>query len=190
VQCYFASKRELLLVGWPFGWLYRIFGRRCFGMLFAADERRDGCDLCAKRCPAGTITMREGRPSWSYKCEGCEGCERCINLCPRKAIQNSLLRLAIIVAVCSALDFCPLKSPVESAFAFLPAWAADAQWILLAIVLGFALMRLIDVVLVALGSVPALRPVLGFGWTRWTRRYRDPNAARSLFSTSRDTSAS
>lgn len=37
------------ILGWPFGWLYRIFGRWAWGMLFAADERCDGCGL---RAPA------------------------------------------------------------------------------------------------------------------------------------------
>jgi NAD-dependent dihydropyrimidine dehydrogenase PreA subunit len=174
-------------LGWPFGWLYRIFGRRCFGMLFAADERCDGCGLCASRCPASAITMRGRRPSWSYKCEGCE---RCINICPKKAIQGSLVRLAVLVAICSTVGLCPLKGLVETAFAFLPAWAVGTLWTLLAIVLGFAFMRLIDLVLVALGLVPIVRPILGFGWTRWTRRYLDPNSARSRFSISRDIEAS
>ncbi len=74
------------LLGWPFGWLYRIFGRRCLAMFFMPDERCDGCGLCAKRCPARAIHMIGGRPDWSY---ACEGCERCINACPKGAIQTS-----------------------------------------------------------------------------------------------------
>jgi Dissimilatory sulfite reductase (desulfoviridin), alpha and beta subunits len=175
------------LVGWPFGWLYRIFGRRCFGMLFAADERCDGCGLCSKRCPSGAIAMRGGRPAWSYKCEGCE---RCINLCPKKAIQTPIIRWAALIALCLTLDLCPLKPVLLSLFAFLPGWAAGTLWTMASIVLGFFVLRIIDLVLVAFALVPFLRPLVGFGWTRWVRRYRDPSSSRSRLSTSRDTEAS
>jgi Dissimilatory sulfite reductase (desulfoviridin), alpha and beta subunits len=163
------------VVGWPFGWLYRIFGRRCFGMLFAADERCDGCGACAARCPAKAITMRGGRPAWSY---ACEGCERCINLCHKNSIQTSLLRLAVIVVICSTLDACPLKPLVLTLLAFLPGWASGLVWTVLSIIIGFVLMRLIDIILVELARIGFMRPILGFGWTRWTRRYKAPVSPR------------
>lgn len=169
-----------LLVGWPFGALYRLIGRRVWGMLFAADERCDGCGLCAARCPAGAIKMRGGgphgaRPDWSY------ACERCMNLCPKKAIQTSYLRIGIIAALCIWINFEALKPAVGAFLGFLPAAAFEAAWLVLApvlaVVLDLALLRLIDLGLAFLSRVPGLRPILAFGWTRWTRRYPDPSRA-------------
>jgi ferredoxin len=168
-----------LLVGWPFGWLYRLIGRRAWGMLFAADGSCDGCGLCAARCPAGAIRMR-GRapalPDWSY---ACEGCERCINLCPKKAIQTSLLRLAIVVALCVLVKVDFLRPILAEALGSWPATAFAALWasssFALSLILAFALLRLADLGLALLSRVPGLRPILAFGWTRWTRRYADPS---------------
>ena len=42
------------------------------------------CGLCAKNCPAGTITLVNGKPAWSKRCYQCL---RCINECPQQAIQ-------------------------------------------------------------------------------------------------------
>ena len=139
-------------------------------MLFAADERCDGCALCAARCPAAAIRMRRGRPSWSY---ACEGCERCMNLCPRRAIQTSLLRVALVVGLSAAILVEP--AGLEGALPFLPARAVGALWAVSATLASFVLLRLIDLALVALARLRFLRPVLAFGWTRWTRRYPDPS---------------
>lgn len=43
-----------------------------------------GCGLCAKNCPACTITMENNRPVWGEKCYQCL---KCINCCPAAAIQ-------------------------------------------------------------------------------------------------------
>lgn len=51
---------------------------------FHADSSCDGCGLCAHRCPAATISLREGRPVWGT---ACYQCLRCLNECPRQAIQ-------------------------------------------------------------------------------------------------------
>ena len=52
---------------------------------FRADEKCVGCGKCASICPAGAISMVDGRPSWTKsKCLKCCGC---INRCPVSAIQ-------------------------------------------------------------------------------------------------------
>lgn len=51
---------------------------------FYANEKCNGCGLCAKTCPASTITIVNGKPVWNKKCYQCL---RCINYCPQRAIQ-------------------------------------------------------------------------------------------------------
>lgn len=47
-------------------------------------EKCISCGLCAKMCPAHTITLVNGNPVWS---ENCYQCLKCINYCPKEAIQ-------------------------------------------------------------------------------------------------------
>lgn len=47
-------------------------------------EKCTGCGLCAKMCPASTIELVDGFPTWNKKCYQCL---RCINDCPQCAIQ-------------------------------------------------------------------------------------------------------
>jgi ferredoxin len=163
------------ILGWPFGWLYSILGRRFLAMLYAADGSCDGCGLCASRCPARAIRMRGRVPDWSY---ACEGCERCINLCPKEAIQASFLRVAVVFAICAAVELCPLKPALAQSLAFAPGWAFRAGWFVLSLVLSFAGLRLVDLGLVALARFQRLRPLLSFGWTKWTGRYRAPRQSK------------
>jgi ferredoxin len=167
-----------LLVGWPFGWAYRLVGRRMWGLFFAADRNCDGCGLCAASCPAGAIRMIGSGgariPGWSY---ACEGCERCMNLCPRKAIQTSALRVALVLALCLGLGLPAFTAPIEALLGFLPGYALRAVDSVLSILIGLALLRAVDLILVQLGRFRALRSVLAFGWTRWTRRYPGPRAS-------------
>ena len=52
---------------------------------FHADDSCIHCGKCASVCPAGAITMTDGRPVWTKnKCLKCCGC---INRCPVSAIQ-------------------------------------------------------------------------------------------------------
>ncbi|MEA4964717.1 MAG: EFR1 family ferrodoxin [Oscillospiraceae bacterium] len=44
-----------------------------------------GCGLCAKKCPAQAIEMRDGRPNWVK--EQCALCLGCLHRCPKFAIQ-------------------------------------------------------------------------------------------------------
>ena len=51
---------------------------------FHVTDACNGCGLCEAGCPAGTITLKGGKPVWG---PDCYQCLRCINSCPQKAIQ-------------------------------------------------------------------------------------------------------
>lgn len=53
---------------------------------FFVTDKCISCGQCARDCPAETITMIEGKPSWGTKCYQCTSC---INLCPTQAIEYS-----------------------------------------------------------------------------------------------------
>lgn len=46
-------------------------------------DRCNGCGWCAAHCPAATIQMVDGKPTWN---EHCYQCLRCLNGCPQTAI--------------------------------------------------------------------------------------------------------
>jgi len=52
---------------------------------FWVDDKCDACGICCKVCPAGNITMREGKPVWNHRCEVCFAC---LQWCPQEAIQH------------------------------------------------------------------------------------------------------
>lgn len=51
---------------------------------FFVTDKCISCGICARDCPANTITMVTGKPQWGTKCYQCTAC---INLCPTRAIQ-------------------------------------------------------------------------------------------------------
>jgi ferredoxin len=51
---------------------------------FWVDEKCNQCGICARVCPAGNITLSDGRPLWNHRCEQCLAC---IQWCPMKSIQ-------------------------------------------------------------------------------------------------------
>lgn len=63
-------------------WGFRRFARST--RPFHTTDCCNGCGRCASNCPAATITLVNGRPSWG---KGCYQCLRCINECPQRAIQ-------------------------------------------------------------------------------------------------------
>ena len=45
-----------------------------------------GCEICAKTCPVGAISMRDGLPEIDYT--KCIGCLKCAEKCPRHCIKK------------------------------------------------------------------------------------------------------
>ena len=73
-----------------FAWLGAAVNRRGVeefrkaGPKFRVDPSCTHCGICAKVCPVGNIVMKDGRPTWSDKCEQCMAC---LQWCPVEAIQ-------------------------------------------------------------------------------------------------------
>jgi Pyruvate/2-oxoacid:ferredoxin oxidoreductase delta subunit len=153
---------------------YLLFGRPLFAKLFFANERCDGCGVCATHCPEGAIRMKAGG-AWPYWTLDCESCMRCMNLCPKRAIEAGhslgvLLNLAAGIPVAAMLvAFAARQWPAAAVLgAGLPSFALNYLWYLLALVAVYAL----------LFQAMRWRPLrLFFAYstlTRWFRRYRAP----------------
>ena len=53
------------------------------GKDYLVDKKCNGCATCLKVCPAGNITIEEGKPKFSNKCYKCYAC---IHNCPKNAL--------------------------------------------------------------------------------------------------------
>jgi len=51
---------------------------------FWVDDKCNACEICRTVCPAGNITMHDGKPLWNHRCEQCFAC---LQWCPQEAIQ-------------------------------------------------------------------------------------------------------
>ncbi len=66
---------------------YLLLGRFFLAKIFFANIHCNGCGLCERHCPTGSIYMigvRNPRPYWSLTCESCM---RCMAYCPQSAIE-------------------------------------------------------------------------------------------------------
>jgi ferredoxin/flavodoxin len=55
---------------------------------FSVSDACTGCGTCAKVCPAGNLTLVDGRPAWGRQCEICCAC---LHFCPVEAIQLNVM---------------------------------------------------------------------------------------------------
>lgn len=75
-------ERRGLPVDWK-AWLmtqamYPLYARMRSTKRFYTDEQCIGCGACVRRCPAGAMTMENGRPRWvKEQCIHCMSCIRC-----------------------------------------------------------------------------------------------------------------
>ena len=68
----------------PIALLYYVCGRFFLAKTLTVADGCNGCGLCEKHCPVGAITMENGRPFWTFRCESCM---KCISFCPERAIE-------------------------------------------------------------------------------------------------------
>ncbi|MCL2191436.1 MAG: EFR1 family ferrodoxin [Treponema sp.] len=66
-----------------FIWLLFSLGVKIFYKRYRVGGDCDGCGICEKVCPVSAVSMRDGRPVFSARCEHCQGC---LNWCPKRAI--------------------------------------------------------------------------------------------------------
>lgn len=69
------------------------FGGRMWGRTIRPQENCTGCSWCSKHCPAGNITMQNGRPEFGKKCHMCM---KCVYGCPEKALKPKVFEFFVI----------------------------------------------------------------------------------------------
>jgi ferredoxin/flavodoxin len=90
-------------------------GSKWFGRSLKADSRCINCGWCAKHCPRGNITMREGKPTFDSRCVLCM---RCVYGCPQKAIVPGLMRSAVLK---QGFDLTALEERMQATVSLPPA---------------------------------------------------------------------
>lgn len=79
---------------------YYLIGRFALAKTFIATDACNGCGLCEKECPTGSIKMINNLPYWKFSCENCM---HCMNHCPKRAIQTTHSYTALIWYVSVAI---------------------------------------------------------------------------------------
>ncbi len=75
----------------PFSSLLRVltYGKfvdevRGYDREFFVKDNCNSCSTCSEVCPAGNITIKNGKPEWGHNCEMCFAC---LHFCPKEAIE-------------------------------------------------------------------------------------------------------
>jgi ferredoxin len=68
-------------------YLFKHLGLQQMWRSFKVYGSCNGCGVCEKLCPTGSVKLVMDQPVWS---SSCEQCMRCVNFCPEKAIYQSM----------------------------------------------------------------------------------------------------
>ena len=68
-------------------YLFKYLGIHNMWRTFQVYNTCNGCGVCQKICPTGSIKIVQHRPIWS---SSCEQCMRCVNYCASKAIYQTM----------------------------------------------------------------------------------------------------
>jgi len=162
------------------GTMFLESGRFFMGYLFTADNKCNRCGICVKSCPTKNIRfpwMLSSKPYWGINCENCN---RCINICPKTAIQSSILALVAHVAFYIFAVFLLIEHAdslvLKLEFFTVPEIHYVKAGILVAgaVLIVLADVLLLNRILFALSFIPGMRTVTSFGWTKFFARYKHP----------------
>lgn len=98
-RCYTALYdliQDLLIS--PVAVLYYFIGRFVLAKSYIATSQCDNCGICINQCPVKAISLKNGKPFWSYKCESCM---KCMNKCPKRAIETAH---GFLIGICYAVN--------------------------------------------------------------------------------------
>ncbi len=171
----------------PVSVLYLAVGRIFLGKLFFANNKCNGCGICAGNCPVGAINMSSGkkpRPFWRYNCENCM---RCMGYCPEKAVEAGH-SWAVILGYITGLpvsvyfftwlvDISPAAASIDQA------WLRD----LLQFIYIFPALFLMYFLFSMLIRIPVINTL--FTYTTLThvyRRYNEPESKLKDFAVTRE----
>ena len=176
----FRCSAVIFAIGYIISLLFRSIGRRFLGKTYIVDEACNGCELCVKTCPTGTIEMAgrgRKRPRWG---SACAACGRCINICPQTAIQTSLARLiiysllSVVVAFLSVVAFARLQfifGDISPLIRWLLSLVIVVALTGVLLVISFGIF---DRTIYTLESISGLQRIFCYAHTRKFRRYRAP----------------
>ncbi len=155
---------------------YLLFGRFFFSKLFFADNRCNGCGLCARDCPNNAIRMlgkKRPRPYWTFSCESCM---HCMGYCPEEAVQAGH-SWAVILYFITVIPFAQYL--LNALIKYLPdVGSLGGKWPLMVVQYPFFLISLAVayVLFWLLTRIPAVNAVFAYTTlTRAYRRYHEPD---------------
>lgn len=165
------------------GFVFGFFGRRFMGKLFVTNNNCTLCGLCERSCPSKTIVLKKRHLAVPFWRMNCENCNRCINICPKGAINTSILNFLLLCAAIGALSDLGIHavnrvvSPVLSVY--LPGKAGDVVHvtILIAVVViaQFLVVGPVDFLIFRwFRQIPGLRKVFAISFAGKARRYMAP----------------
>jgi Pyruvate/2-oxoacid:ferredoxin oxidoreductase delta subunit len=155
---------------------YLLYGRFMLSKLFFADNRCNGCGICARDCPTGAIRMlgrKRPRPFWTFTCESCM---RCMGYCPKEAVQAGH-SWAVILYFITVIPFAQYL--LNQVVGILPgAQAIRGTWVMTVAQYPFFLLSLMGAyaLFCLVTRIPAVNAVFAYTTlTRAYRRYHEPD---------------
>lgn len=174
---YYSPRTFGAWIGAAVGGVFRLYGRRHLGQLFAADHRCTSCRLCERTCPVGAIHIAKRRGAHPYWNARCESCNRCINVCPEQAIVTSPARIVAVTGAIIGLVFAGLQllqRLVWPRFGSVPPLVYAAGVVAVVIAAAVLYFPIGKPFVRALHAIPGIRHAMNWGFNRNWRRYRAP----------------
>ena len=156
--------------------LYLLIGKLYMAKVMFADNRCNGCGVCARYCPNKAIRMKQirgkNRPFWTYHCEACM---RCMAFCKEEAIiaGHSLGVILYFITSIPLITYCLYKTNLVTTI--MPGieifWAkqlVEIIYIIPSLIISYRIFWL-------LVQIPFINTLFAYtSLTRYFRRYHEP----------------